>query len=67
MISVMMKSVSTVMAYCTGFRLLAVLAMLCATVSHIYARDETWEENDSKIPTPIEYLLMKFAKKTALF
>ena len=52
MISVMMKSVSTVMAYCTGFRLLAVLAMLCATVSHIYARDETWEEERFEDPNP---------------
>lgn len=60
MISVMMK-LSTVMTYCTGFRLLAVLAMLCATVSQIYARDETWEEERFKGPTPIEYLLMKFA------
>lgn len=67
MISVMMKSVSTVMAYCTGFRLLTVLAMLCATVSHIYARVKLGRKNDSKISTPIEYLLMKFAKKSALF
>lgn len=51
MISVMMK-LSTVMAYCTGFRLLAVLAMLCATVSHIYARDETWEEERFEDPNP---------------
>ena len=51
MISVMMK-LSTVMTYCTGFRLLAVLAMLCATVSHIYARDETWEEQRFKDPNP---------------
>ena len=49
MISVMMK-LSTVMTYYTGFRLLAVLAMLCATVSHIYARDETWEEERFKDP-----------------
>ena len=42
MISVM--KLSTVMTYCTRFRFLVVLGMLCATVSHIYARDETWAE-----------------------
>ena len=51
MISVLMK-LSTVMSYCTGFRLLAVLAMLCATISHIYARDETWKEERFKDPNP---------------
>lgn len=51
MISVLMK-LSTVMSYCTGFRLLAVLAMLCATISHIYVRDETWKEERFKDPNP---------------
>lgn len=51
MISVLMK-LSTVMSYCTGFPLLAVLAMLCATISHIYARDETWKEERFKDPNP---------------
>lgn len=64
MISVMMKLVSTVMAYCTGFRLLAVLAMLCATVSHIYARDETWEEERFEDPNPDRVSADEIREKT---
>ena len=66
MISVLMK-LSTVMTYCTGSRLLNVLAMLCATASHIYASDETWEEERFEDPNPDRVSADEIREKNRLF